>query len=132
MDLQALKNKITKLGRSHSELDEDGLGEIKSAEVLESEAQDLIIDYCVNKNYLVNGFPTLKEQMGEEYDEDYFSWKRYQLYLDLLTIEKSDVAALTWHYVSNFWPGWFDSKEEFIENIRHQINSSNFYDVDLE
>ena len=57
--------------------------------------------------------------------------ERYQLYLDKLTLEKEDVAELTWCYVSSFWPGWFDSKDEYIESIVHQINSSNFYDVDL-
>lgn len=132
MKIDTIKTKIIELSLQHNSIDGGDFKEIKSAELLESEAQDLIIDYCVNKNYLINGFPTLKKMMPEEFDEDYFSWERYQLYLDRLTIEKSDVAALTWHYVSSFWPGWFKSKEGFIENIRHQINSSNFYDVDLE
>ena len=132
MNIDTIKNKITELSREHHSIDGEGLNTIKTVEMLESEAQDLIIDYCENSNYLINGFPTLKKQMAEEYDEDYFSIDRYQLYLDKLTLEKDDVAQLTWCYVSSFWPDQFETKEEFIENISHQINSSNFYDVDLD
>lgn len=131
MNIQTIKNTIIDLSRRHHSINDGGFSEIKSAEILESEAEDLIIEYCVNRNYLINGFPTLKEQMGEDYDEDYFSMERYQLYLDKLTLEKEDVAELTWCYMSSFWPDWFDTKEVFIENIKHQINSSNFYSVDL-
>jgi hypothetical protein len=131
MNNDTIKSKITELSNLHHSIDGGDFKEIKSAELLESEAQDLIIEYCVNKNYLVNGFPTQKKEMPKEYDEDYFSIERYQLYLDKLTLEKDDVAELAWCYVSSFWPDQFESKDEFMENIRHQINSSNFYDVDL-
>jgi len=131
MNIDTIKSKIIKLAEEHHSINDGHFEEIKSAELLESQAQDLIIDYCVNRNYLINGFPTLKEQMGEEYDEDYFTMERYQLYLDRLSLEKEDVAELTCCYVSSFWPDQFESKDEFMENIRHQINSSNFYDVDL-
>jgi len=131
MNNDTIKNKITELSNQHHSVDGGDFKEIKSAELLESEAEDLIIEYCVNRNYLINGFPTQKKEMPEEYDEDYFSMERYQLYLDKLTLEKDDVAELTWCYVSSFWPDQFESKDEFMENIRHQINSSNFYDVDL-
>jgi hypothetical protein len=132
MNIDTIKNKITELSLEHHSIDDGYFEEIKSAELLESQAQDLIIEYCVSRNYLINGFPTLKEQMGEEYDEDYFTMERYQLYLDRLSLEKDDVAELTWCYVSSFWPGWFDDKEEFIENIQHQIKIGNFYSVDLD
>jgi hypothetical protein len=131
MDISKIKDKISELASKHHSIDDGGFDEIKSAELLESEAEDLIIDYCVNRNYLINGFPTQKKEMPAEYDEDYFSMERYQLYLDKLTLEKEDVAELTWYYVSSFWPGWFDSKDEYIESIIHQIKSGNFYDVDL-
>lgn len=131
MSNDTIKIKITELSNLHHSIDAGDFKEIKSAELLESEAQDLIIEYCVNRNYLINGFPTEKKMLVEEYDEDYFSTERYQLYLDKLTLEKEDVAELTWCYVSSFWPDQFETKEEYLENIRHQINSSHFYDVDL-
>jgi hypothetical protein len=132
MNISMIKDKISELASKHHSIDGGDFKDIKSAEILESEAQELIIDYCVNKNYLINGFPTLKKELAEEYDEDYFSIERYQLYLDKLTLEKDDIAELTWCYISSFWPDWFDSKDEFIESIIYQINSGNFYDVDLE
>lgn len=131
MNIQEIIAKIKELAKRHQTIDEVGLDEIKDAEQIEYEAEQLIIDYCVSQNYLINGFPTEKLSIADDLDDDYFSRERYQIYLDSLTIEKDDIADLMWHYTSSFWPNYFDSKEEYIETINHQIKSGVFYNVDL-
>ena len=71
------------------------------------------------------------EISDEEYDEDYFCSERYDLYLDLLTLEKTDVAELTWHYTSSFWTDLFESKEEYLEHTKSCVEDGGFYNVSL-
>jgi hypothetical protein len=132
MNVEEIVSKIKELAAQHLAIDEDGLDELKDAEQIECEAEQLIIDYCVAQNYLINGFPTEKKTIAEDLDDDYFSRERYQLYLDSLLVEKEDVADLMWHYTSNFWPDYFESKEEYLETINHQIKCGVFYEVDLD
>lgn len=132
MSIEEIVEKIKILAAQFHTIEENGLDEIKEAEFLEIEVEDLITAYCVNQNYLINGFPTEKKAIEEGLDDDYFCRERYQLYLDHLTLQKEDVAELMWCYTSNFWPDYFESKEEYIDSIEHQIKSGVFYDVDLE
>ena len=133
-----IKQKITALAQKHAASDENTLDDIKDAELLESDAKHLIIQYCENQGYLINGFPTEMKRRYEndeisddEYDEDYFCEERYDLYLNTLTLEKPDVADLTWHYTNSFWPDQFDSKEEYLESMKDMIEGGGFYDVSL-
>jgi hypothetical protein len=133
-----IKQKITALAQKHAASDENTLDDIKDAELLESDAKHLIIQYCENQGYLINGFPTEmkrryenNEISDEEYDEDYFCEERYDLYLDMLTLDKTDVAELTWHYTSSFWLDQFESKDEYLEHIKSCVDDGGFYDVSL-
>lgn len=134
----AIQQKITALAQKHAALNENTLADFTDAELLESDARHLIISYCENQGYLINGFPTEMKRRyendeisDEEYDEDYFCEERYDLYLDRLTLEKTDVAGLTWHYTSSFWPDQFDSKDEYLEHIKSCVEDGGFYDVTL-
>ena len=131
MKMEEIVAKIKELSVKHHAIDEVGLDEIKDAEQIECEAEQVIIDYCARQNYLINGFPTEKLALADDLEDDYFSRERFQLYLDSLVVEKDDVADLMWNYTSNFWPDYFDSKEEYIETIHHQIKSCVFYDVTI-
>lgn len=131
MKIEEIVAKITELALQHHKIDEDSLDELKDAEQIEYEAEQLIIDYCVSQNYLINGFPTEKLAVVDDLEDDYFSRERYQFYLDRLIIEKEDIADLMWHYTSSFWPNYFESKKEYEETINHQIKSGVFYDVTL-
>lgn len=131
MKIEEIVAKITELALQHHKIDEDSLDELKDAEQIEYEAEQLIIDYCVSQNYLINGFPTEKLAVVDDLEDDYFSRERYQFYLDRLIIEKEDIADLMWHYTSSFWPNYFESKKEYEETISHQIKSGVFYDVTL-
>ena len=138
MNLKDIKQKISHLAQKHSSIPENDLSDFGNAEILESEAFHLIVDYSESQGYLINGFPTEirnryenDEISDEEYDEDYFCLERYELYLDTLTLQKDDVAELMWHYANSFWPDQFESKEDYIESIKIQIESGVFYDVIL-
>jgi len=129
MSIKKIVEKIKELVAQHHATDEDGIGEFKDSELLELEAENLIIAYCEEKKYLIEGFPTEKKKIKDELDEDYFCSERYHYYLDCLTVEKEDVADLMWCYVSSFWPDYFESKEEYILTIDEQLNSGVFYEV---
>lgn len=131
MNMEEIIAKIKELAAQHHAIDEDGLDELKEAEHIEYEAEQVIIDYCARQNYLINGFPTEKLAVVDDLEDDYFSRERYQFYLDRLIIEKEDIADLMWHYTSSFWPNYFESKKEYEETINHQIKSGVFYDVTL-
>ena len=131
MTLDEIKEKIKLLADKHISIDEDDLDAFDDAELFELEAEKLIVSYCEQKQYLINGFPTEKKKIEDELDEDYFCRERYQLYLDTLATTKNDVADLLWCYTSNFWPDSFISKDEYIETLKEQLESGVFYDLDL-
>ena len=124
--------KIHELGLRHANIKENGIDDFKEAELLEIEAEDLIISYCEGKGYQINGFPMDKRILAEdELEEDYFCRERFHLYLDMLTLEKDDVAELTWCNVSTFWPKQYTDKQEFLITLKEQIECGVFYEVQL-
>lgn len=132
MTIQEIKNSISELAKKHAAINEENIGDINNAELLESQAQDLIIAFCEAKGYLVNGFPTEKRKLAEEeLDDDDFSQEHFLLYLDILTYQKEDVADLNWHYTDSFWPDYFESKEDFIAQAKERAESDSIYDVTL-
>jgi hypothetical protein len=129
MFIEEIKLRINILAQKHKSNDEYGIDEFEDSELLELEAENLIIAYCEEKIYLIEGFPTKKKKIKDELDEDYFCSERYNYYLDRLTVEKKDVADLMWCYVSSFWPDYFESKEVYLLAIDEQLNSGVFYEV---
>ena len=132
MTLNEIKENLKLLAEKHHSIAENDLDAFEDAELIELKAEKLIIAYCEQNNYLINGFPTEKKKIEEELEEDYFCRERYQLYLDNLLIEKEDVAELMWCYTSKFWPDYFDTKEEYVQTIKEQVATGVFYDVDLD
>ena len=130
MTKEQIKNKIEVLAKLHHQADEELLG----FEVIHQyEQEDLhnIVQYCECKGYLINGFPTQKRLIIlEEDQEDYFNDERFQYYLDLLSLQKEEVAELNYTYQKSFWPDSMGTFDEFMAAIQFQINSSNFYEVD--
>jgi hypothetical protein len=108
----------------------DSLDDDKYASIKEDYIRELISDYCEAQGYEVEGFPTEKRELGktnEYYDEDYFTWERYERYIDLLCLEKVDVLELRFFYYNTFWPDQLTSKEELLEEIKHNFKI-NLYD----
>jgi hypothetical protein len=130
--LDEIKEEIKLLADKHQSIAEDDLDVFADADLIELRAERVIINYCEQQKYLINGFPTEKKKIEDELDEDYFCRERYQLYLDILATTKSDVADLLWCYTSSFWPDSFESKEYYIQCIKEQLESGVFYEVDLD
>ncbi|MFN7313566.1 MAG: hypothetical protein ACK5UI_08795 [Bacteroidota bacterium] len=131
MDIDNIKSKLHTLSQQHKATGDD-LDDFKDSELIEKEAERLIVQYCESKGYLVNGFPTEKRQVPEEeLEEDYFCQERYQLYLDTLATQHEDVAELMWCYVSTFWEDQCESKEEYLQNLKDGLDSGMFYDVTI-
>jgi hypothetical protein len=133
MTIEEIKNKINDLAQEHAAIDENTLDDFNKAEFIEWQANDLIIDYCTIKGYVINGFPTEKKKLSKEEldDEDYFCRERFDLYLDMLTYLKEDVAGIMWHFNESFWPGTFDSKEEYLKSAKERVECGSFYDVEI-
>jgi hypothetical protein len=135
MTIEEIKQQITALAKKHQAVDSDmsAIDDIKDAELIEQEAIDIIVSYCEDNGYLINGFPTEKRKLLEEEgedEEDYFCQERFLLYLDTLALEKKDVADIWWFFNQSFWPDLEETKAEFLERIEDQI-ASGFYDVEL-
>jgi hypothetical protein len=120
------------LSQKHKDTGFD-LDDFKEAELIEQEAEQLIVKYCEAKGYNVNGFPAEKRDLIEDDDDedDYFSSEKYKLYVDTLATQKEDVAELTWCYVSSFWEDQFKNKEAYIQFLKENLNSGIYYDVKL-
>lgn len=126
--IEEIQQQILKLSIDHKNMTDDD-----EAEYTEQMVEDLIVAYCESMNYNINGFPLAKKQLPpEELEDDYFCRERYQLYLDILSLEKEDIAILTWTYVSAFWPEQFDSKDEYLHSIKARLESGSFYDITLD
>lgn len=79
---------------------------------------------------LINGFPNEKKKLTEDVlDETYFCREGYWFYLDMLSIEKDDVAGLMWFYTSSFWPDAFKTKEAYLASNKGIVESTGFYGV---
>jgi hypothetical protein len=130
MTKQEIKNKIEALAKQYHQVDEDMLG-FEIIYLYEREALNSIVQFCECKGYLINGFPTHKRLIiPEEEQGDYFTDERFQYYLDLLSLQKEEVAELNYTYQKSFWPDSIGTFGEFMASIQFQINSTNFYEVD--
>jgi hypothetical protein len=102
----------------------DSLDDDTYASIKEDYIRELISDYCEAQGYLVEGFPTEKRELGKTnayYDEDYFTWERYEDYINALCLDKDDVLELRFFYYNTFWPDQVTSKEELLAEITHNF-----------
>ncbi len=128
---ETLKNQIIQKSKDFKSSGDD-LEDFKDSELIELEVEQLIINYCIDRNYLVNGFPNNIKSIPEgESNDNYFCRERYQLYLDTLAVNKEDVAELMWCYISSFWSDLFENKNEYLQNLIDNLNSEVFYDVTI-
>lgn len=131
MDFSKIKQTITEKSIAHQ-----GANDFEDAELIEVGALDIISTYCIMNKYEINGFPfklTDKNIDIEEYYELYDSsvFEAYNQYVDLLALEKEDVAELMWHYTNSFWPNQFKSKSEYLEHLKGLLESGAIYEFKL-
>lgn len=122
-----IKNQINKIHQSWLAVD-DSLDDFKDAEYYESNVVDLLVKYCRENKYTINGFPFLHEELAEsneDLDSEYFS-ERYELYLYSVANEKEDVFELLHFYWNLFWPDSIETIEDTRNSIDFEIKVSEF------
>jgi hypothetical protein len=132
MEAESIKNKIVEIHEIWNVLG-DSMDTFKYGEIHESFVIDLISDYCVGKNYEVDGFPIQKRVLSginNNYDENYFCYERYLKYLDVLATQFADVLELMYFYSSTFWPGQFYDKEQYKAQLLDYI-SCDVYEINF-
>jgi hypothetical protein len=132
MEIAEIKEEILKIYPKWNELG-DSFDDEKYAEIYESDVRSLIISYCENKGYEVEGYPFQKRILGETddfYDEDYFCFWRNIKYLDVLATTKEDALDLLYFYTITFWSDYEGSKEEYRKDLLEHIRV-NTYDVEF-
>lgn len=119
MEIEQIKAEIEKIFH-HWKNTSNSIAGDKDAELEESFVRDLIIAYCENKGYEVDGYPFQKQILGEtdsRYDEDYFCYERNLKYLDILATIREDVMELMYFYGITFWPDQMESKDEYKKQL---------------
>ncbi len=124
------KRGIQELSSKHSKLNDD-IDNIAFAEEYEIQAEMIILEYCLNKNYEVNGFSPILLADNEEVEDINNYLEKLRLYFDLLSIKNKDVAELWLYYQSIFWPDYIETEDEMIARIHQQIDSGKFYRIDI-
>jgi len=41
------------------------------------------------------------------------------------------VAELMWAYVNSFWENQFEGKDEYLQSIKYNLDSGDFYDLTI-
>jgi hypothetical protein len=122
MNPQDLKQAITVISGIHTRYS-NMVADPEGKDFLEKKAFNLIIGYCHEMKYKVEGLPSDYTL----YDE--LTYKHWMLYVDKLTLVHDDVAQLHWHWVISFCPDMYESFEVFLGEIKKRISGG--YDVIL-
>lgn len=131
-EIKKIKNEIISIHKTWLINNDDFLEDLKFAEINEQQVREILTTYCESKNYEVNGFPNKHRELGitnYNYDCDYFTWERWELYLQTLAMEREDVFELYFFYNNLFWPYSAETKEQFKAQLPFDITNS---DVDFE
>lgn len=132
MTLDEIKHEILNSYTSWKSLG-DSIDDDKYAEIDEGYIRTLIATYCEEQGYEVEGFQTEKRELGKtnnDYDEDYFSWERYEKYIDILCLEKEDVLELRFFYYQTFWSDQVTSSQQVKNDIKFNLKN-NLYNTDF-
>ena len=132
MDIDLIKREIVAIHTEWNKL-KGSLDDDNYAEMYEGNVRNLLVSYCENKEYEVDGYPFEKRLLGEtnpDYDEDYFCYERELKYLDVLATQKPDVLELLFFYQQTFW---FDEIAS-LESLKAQLLQSireNWHEIDF-
>jgi hypothetical protein len=105
--LKQIKTQILELHKQWDAIpdDDDSLDGFKDAEIIESEVQDLILDFCEKRKYTINGLTIEKlKTLYEEDEEKLFPYESWLEVLEQLALTHDDVAELLWFFHHTFWP----------------------------
>ena len=119
MEHPELYIKLTQLAEMHKATG-DELEDIKDSDSIEMDAWEIVYQYCFDKDYM----PPVKfiENKPAFDDDNTFGEKKW--FIDTLIVSHDDVAEISYHLVSKFWPEEFSSKEDFIESTEAYLEAS--------
>jgi len=103
-----LKNLINELSLDFIELEENDINDLKKVEEIESEVQALILGFAIEKGYVS--------------ENDINEINNKSKLLDLLTVNNPIICDITWFYISRFYPDFYESKEEFLEMCKVNLD----------
>ncbi len=106
-ELKQIKNQILELHKEWDAIpdDEDSFDGLKDAEIIESEVQDLILDFCAERKYTIDDLTIEKlKALYEEDEDELFPYESWLQLIELLALTHDDVAQLLWFYYHTFWP----------------------------
>lgn len=132
MEIESVKSKILEF---HEVWDVIGNSsdDYYKGKIHESFVVDLLVEYCVERGYEVDGFPIKKRELSDNSnlcDEDYFCEARYVKYLDILATKNDDVLELMFFYSSTFWLEHFDDKIKYKNQLLDYI-SCDVYEIEF-
>ena len=106
-ELEKIKTQILELHKAWDAISDDGddMDGFKDAEIIESDVQDLIINYSKHKHYDLNGLTVEKlEAFYEEDEDELFPYESWLEVIEQLALNHDDVAELLRFYYHTFWP----------------------------
>ena len=113
---------LTRLAEQHK-LTGDDLEDIKDSDSIEMDAWEVVYQYCLDRG---NKTPQKFLENKPVFDDDNtFGEKKW--FIDTLIISHADVAEISYHFVSKFWPEEFSSKEDYIESVIEHLESSDLF-----
>jgi hypothetical protein len=101
-----LREKIFILSEKYNEETNDSIESIKNEEEIECQTIDMIVDYMLNQKII-----ELK---------DIKSTNKIQL-INFNSLKNNDIADINWYYTQLFYPGFYDSFEEFLEMCKVKL-----------
>jgi hypothetical protein len=113
---------LTRLAERHKSTG-DILEDIKDSDFIEMDAWEIIYQYC-----LVRGYKTPLKFLDNKpiFDDDNtFGEKKW--FIDSLIVSHADVAEISYHLVSKFWPEEFSNKVDYIESIIAYLESPDLF-----
>ena len=119
MENTELYNKLTQLAEQHKSTGNE-LEDIKDSDSIEMEAWEIIYQYCLDLDYKT----PLKLLENKPYFEEDNTFEEKKWFIDTLIVSYADVAEISYHLVSKFWPEEFSSKEDFIESTEAYLEAS--------
>lgn len=119
MEQPELYIKLTQLAVQHQSTG-NNLEDIKDSDAIETEAWEIIYQYCIDLNYKTPLELLEKKPVFE--DDVTFGKKKW--FIDTIIVSQADVAEIAYHLVSKFWPEEFSSKEDFIESTEAYLEAS--------
>jgi hypothetical protein len=106
MKKSELREKIFILSEKYNEKTKDCIESIKNEEEIEYQAIDMIIDYLLTQKII-----ELK---------DIKSNNKIQL-INFNSLKNNEIAEINWYYTQLFYPGFYDSFEEFLEMCKVKL-----------